>query len=165
MVPCYPDLNCTKALMRTAAVLLLLSTLPAVCGAQGQSDCPPRTVINSGVCIGKNGRDCMAELQSPICNDLNPQYTDQAAKASVKGTVRLTATVGTDGCAHKIKVVNSLGFGLDDAAVFAMERWRFRKGAKAMPVTVEFDFDPSTSSRTPSTAPKCISLARKKTRP
>ncbi len=151
--------------MRSAALILVLCTLLAVCGAQGQSDCPPRTVINNGVCIGNNGKDCMAELQSPICNDPNAQYTDQAAKANVKGTVLLRATVGTDGCAHKIKVINSLGFGLDDAAVFAMERWRFRKNAKPMPVTVGFDFDPNTTSRIPSTAPKCSAVARKKTNP
>ncbi len=151
--------------MRTATRLLVLSTLLAACGAQEPSDCPPRTVINTGVCVGKNGNDCMAELQSPICNDPNPQYTDKAAKANVKGTLLLTATVGTDGCAHKIKVANSLGFGLDDAAVFAMERWRFRKRGKPMPVTVEFNFDPNTSSRTPSTAPKCVALAHEKPRP
>jgi len=147
--------------MRTAALLLVLSTLLAVCGAQGQSACPPRTVINNGICIGKNG-NCTAALQSAICYDPDPQYTDEAAKVNVKGTVLLTATVGTDGCAHKIKVVNSLGLGLDDAAVFAMERWRFRKSAKLVPMTVEFDFDPNTSSRIPSTAPKCITLDRKR---
>jgi|GEM_PF-4649504 len=152
-------------MLRSVALFLAVALLLTVCVAQEKSDCPPRTVINNGVCVGKNGNDCRTKLQSAFCYTPDPQYTDEAARANVKGTVLLTATVGTDGCAHKIKVANSLGFGLDDAAIFATERWRFRKREKPMPITLEFSFDPKTSSRTPLTAEKCATPAHRWPRP
>jgi TonB family protein len=131
--------------------------LLAVCMGQEQWNCPPRTVIYNGVCSGKDGKSCTpTEAQSPVCYDFDAEYTEAAAKASVKGTVRLATTVGTDGCAHNIKVISSLGYGLDEAAVSALERWRFRRTAKAVSTIVEFNFDPTFTSRTPATAPKCI---------
>jgi TonB family protein len=151
---------------RAVALSVVLGSLWVAAVAQEQSDCPPRTVINNGVCIGKNGKDCSKrEAQSRICYDPDPQYTDQAAKANIKGTVRLTATLGTDGCADKIKVVGSLGYGLDEAAVFALERFRFRKPAKPVPINVEFDFDPRFSSRDPVSTPKCADEVRRRSSP
>jgi TonB family protein len=94
-----------------------------------------------------------------LCYDPDPKYTDEAAKANVKGTVQLTATVERNGCANNIKVVSSLGFGLDEAAVSELERYRFRKPSKPMRVSIEFNFDPKVSSRNPVTAPKCEEIA------
>ena len=93
------------------------------------------------------------EAKKPVCDD--PQYTDEAAKANIKGVVRLSAMVGADGCARDIRVVSSLGYGLDDAAIAAVERCRFHKYPKPAHVNVEFNFDPQLSSRRPLTAPKC----------
>ena len=53
--------------------------------------------------------------------------------------------IETDGCASNIKVVDSLGHGLDEAAVSALERYRFHKSAKPMTLNFEFDFDPKFS--------------------
>jgi|SRR5215471_1581106 len=151
--------------MRRTAALFLFLVLGTFCAAQvaqEDSDCPPRTVINNGVCIGENGADCSKqEAQSHVCYDPDPQYTEKAAKASIKGVVHLTAIVGTDGCADKIKVVDFLSYGLDEAAVFALERFRFRKPAKPMQIVVEFDFDPHFSSRDAVTAPKCEEVAHR----
>jgi TonB family protein len=147
---------------RTVALSLTISFLWIAATAQEQSDCPPRTIINNGVCIGKNGKDCSKrDVQSRICYEADPQYTDDAAKENIKGTVRLSAKVGTNGCANNIKVVGSLGYGLDEAAVFALERFRFRKRPNPMPISVEFDFDPQVSSRTTVSAPKCEELAHR----
>jgi TonB family protein len=143
------------------AVVLAISALVSLASAQKPSDCPPRTVINNGVCIGKDGTDCSKQAQSSICYDAEPQYTDEAAKANVKGTVRLTATVRRDGCANDIKIVGSLGYRLDEAAVSALERYRFRKPPKSISINVEFNFDPQLSSRNPVTAPKCEEVARR----
>jgi TonB family protein len=112
-----------------------------------------------GVCISKDGRnDCSADGQSKICYSPDPQYTDEAAKANVKGTVRLSASIDANGCANNIKVVSSLGFGLDDSAVFAVERWRFRKPAKPTQVVIELNFEPKFSPRHSVTAPKCLQI-------
>jgi TonB family protein len=143
------------------AVVLALSALFLPVAAPEPSDCPPRAVINNGVCIGKDGNDCSKQAQSRICYDADPQYTDEAAKAKIRGTVRLTATVRTDGCANDIKVVGSLGYGLDEAAVSALKRYRFRKSPKPISINVEFNFDPQASSRTPLTTPTCEEVSHR----
>ena len=132
---------------RVLAVLALSAVVvPAV--AQGEPDCPTQAVISNGVCIGKNGSGCSKlQEQSRVCYEPDPQYTDEAAKAKIKGTVRLWATVRSDGCASDIKLVGSLGFGLDEAAISALQRFRFRKPPKPMLINVEFNFDPQFSSR------------------
>src|SRR5215471_17690191 len=70
--------------MRRTAALFLFLVLGTFCAAQvaqEDSDCPPRTVINNGVCIGENGADCSKqEAQSHVCYDPDPQYTEKAAK-------------------------------------------------------------------------------------
>jgi TonB family protein len=127
-----------------------------------QSDCRPEpgSVINNGVCVDGAGKRCASHARLlDLCYDISPQYTDAAEKAHIKGVVELSATVTTSGCATNIKITRSLGYGLDEAAVFALERFRFRKPSKPVSVNVEFPFDPQSSSRDIVTAPKCESLA------
>ena len=147
------------------AVALVISALVLTAASQEASDCQPRSEINNGVCCGKGGADCSKRLQSTICYDTEPQYTDEAAKANIKGTVELWATVRTDGCAYDIKVTTTLGYGLDEAAISALERFRFRKPLKPKVVHVEFNFDPQFSSRTPLTVPTCVKLAHRRSAP
>lgn len=143
----------------TVAVSLVFLSAVAYSFAQ-QSDCPAATVINNGVCIGEDGRDCSKrEAQSRICFDPEPQYTEKAAKADIRGTVRLTATIGTNGCAKDIMVISPLGHGLDESAVSALQRWRFRKPPRAVRINIEFNFDPKSSSRNPVTAPTCAEVS------
>ena len=145
---------------QTFVVSLALGTLCVAAAAQKRSDCQPTPVISNGVCIDKNGKDCSSrETQTRICYAPDPRYTQEALKANAKGIVRLTATVGTNGCAADIKVVGSLGYGLDESAVFALKRFRFRQPAKPMSISVEFDFDPQASSRNAVTASKCEEVA------
>jgi TonB family protein len=142
-------------------VVLAITTLVLPAAAQQASDCPPRSLINNGVCIGKHGNECSKQAQSRICYEADPQYTDEAAAANIRGTVRLTATIRTDGCANNIKIVGSLGYGLDEAAVSALERYRFRKPTKAISINVEFNFDLQISSRAPVTTPTCEEAAHR----
>src|SRR5438874_2450245 len=46
------------SMTHAVAVVLALSALFLPVAAQEPSDCPPRAVINNGVCIGKDGNDC-----------------------------------------------------------------------------------------------------------
>src|SRR6185369_12170227 len=130
-------------LLRIASYVFAVVMLVGVCAAQQVDDCPKRTVINNGVCRDAKGDDCSRREPQPlICYDFDPQYTNEAAKANVKGTVRLSATVQSDGCAHNIKVISGIGYGLDEAAVSALEHYRFRKVSMATPIGFEFNFDP-----------------------
>jgi TonB family protein len=66
-----------------------------------------------------------------------PDYTEEARIAKYQGTVLLYAEIGTDGIAHRITPVRTLGFGLGEKAVEAISRWRFKPGTKdGQPVTV-----------------------------
>jgi TonB family protein len=67
-----------------------------------------------------------------------PQYTEEARAAKVSGTVLLKVVIDTDGGAKDIQVMNGLGMGLDEQAVIAVSRWRFKSGMKdGVPVPVQ----------------------------
>jgi TonB family protein len=75
----------------------------------------------------------------PMCNYCpDPQYTEQARRAKLNGTVELKAIVGVDGKAHNIEIVKALGKGLDEQAVNAVQAWRFKPaiGPNGDPVPV-----------------------------
>jgi TonB family protein len=59
---------------------------------------------------------------------IEPEYTDEARRARVQGTVVLHIEVDTGGQAQNITVTQSLGLGLDERAIEAVRRWRFRPG-------------------------------------
>ena len=56
----------------------------------------------------------------------DPQYSAEARNAKIQGTVVLSAVIGADGQAANIKVVKSLGHGLDERATQTVETWRFK---------------------------------------
>ena len=66
-----------------------------------------------------------------------PSYSEQARKARVVGSVVLYIEVDRTGNPTKIRVLEPLGFGLDEKAVEAVQSWRFEPGTKdGQPVTV-----------------------------
>ena len=76
-----------------------------------------------------------------------PQYTAEAMRAKVQGTVLLECVVLPDGSVGSVEVVRSLdsSFGLDQEAVKAAKQWRFRPGMRQgepVPVliTIELTF-------------------------
>jgi periplasmic protein TonB len=65
-----------------------------------------------------------------------PEYTEEARKARLQGLVVLRIEVDPRGQAHNITVRQSLGLGLDDRAVDAVRRWKFKPGyLNGKPVT------------------------------
>jgi TonB family protein len=54
-----------------------------------------------------------------------PLYSDEARSRRIEGTVTLEVHVDATGHAEALRVVNSLGFGLDDNARLAIHHWRF----------------------------------------
>jgi TonB family protein len=76
---------------------------------------------------------------------LEPEYTEEARSAKYSGTALLKVVVDVDGLAKNIEVVKSLGMGLDEQAVLAIQRWKFKPGEKdGVPVpvmaTIEVNF-------------------------
>ena len=65
-----------------------------------------------------------------LLSKVEPEYSEEARKAKYQGTVMLAVEVWEDGIAHNIRVVRSLGLGLDEKAVEAVRKWRFLPGKK-----------------------------------
>jgi len=68
----------------------------------------------------------------------DPEFSEEARKAKYQGTCTLMIVVSTDGKPTNIRVVNSLGMGLDEKAIETVRTWRFEPGQKdGHPVNVE----------------------------
>jgi periplasmic protein TonB len=74
----------------------------------------------------------------------DPEFSEEARKAKFQGTVVLFLVVGTDGRAHDVRIVRSLGMGLDEKAIEAIHQWRFEAGRKnGVPVAVQVNVEVS----------------------
>jgi protein TonB len=76
---------------------------------------------------------------------VEPEFSDEARKAKYQGTVLLTIEVGEDGQPHKLQVLRGLGLGLDEKAIEAVSRWKFKPALRnGRPVraaaTIEVNF-------------------------
>jgi periplasmic protein TonB len=68
---------------------------------------------------------------------VEPEYSEEARKAKYQGTVLLYIEVDPSGRATNIRVARSLGLGLDEKAIEAVRKWKFKPGYKdGRPVTV-----------------------------
>jgi TonB family protein len=61
---------------------------------------------------------------------VEPEYSEEARKAKYQGTVLLYVEVDAGGRAQNIRVLHSLGLGLDEKAMEAVKKWKFRPGYK-----------------------------------
>ncbi len=68
----------------------------------------------------------------------DPEFSEEARKAKYQGVCTLMIVVDTDGHPTNLRVVNSLGMGLDEKALETVKTWRFEPGMKdGHPVKVE----------------------------
>jgi len=73
----------------------------------------------------------------PIYNP-EPEFSEEARKAKYQGVCTLGLIVGTDGRPSNIRVLSSLGMGLDERAIEAVKNWKFEPAMKdGHPVNVE----------------------------
>ncbi|MBZ2180938.1 MAG: energy transducer TonB [Acidobacteriota bacterium] len=80
-----------------------------------------------------------------LLSKVEPEYSEEARKAKFQGTVVLYVVVDEKGQPQQLRVVRPLGLGLDEKAIEAVQKWRFRPGFKdgrPVPVaaTVEVNF-------------------------
>jgi TonB family protein len=78
------------------------------------------------------------EVSAPkVLRRVEPEYSEEARKAKWQGTVLLSVIIDDHGIVQAVKVVRSLGLGLDENAITAVKQWRFKpgiKGGKPVPV-------------------------------
>jgi TonB family protein len=82
-----------------------------------------------------------------VLKEVRPQYTSDAMRAKVQGTVLLECVVRPDGTVSDVQVIRSLDptFGLDQQAIIAARGWRFQPGTRlgepvAVQITIELTF-------------------------
>lgn len=74
-----------------------------------------------------------------------PEYSDEARRIRFSGSVWLSIVVDTEGRAREIRVIKSVGLGLDEKAIEAVGKWRFRPAMRnghpiAVRATVDVNF-------------------------
>jgi TonB family protein len=111
------------------------------CGGIGPSSGP---FVGSGppgiFPAGKQGVTVPQVIYNP-----EPSFSDEARQAKMQGIVVLLVVVGKDGRTYNIRVGQSLGMGLDEKAIEAVNRWRFKPATLngqpvATQIAVEVDF-------------------------
>lgn len=78
------------------------------------------------------GAQELSRSTSPrIVYKVEPQYSREARQAGLEGSVVLRIIVGADGTPRDLKVVRSLGLGLDEKAIAAVSKWHFAPATKS----------------------------------
>jgi len=67
-----------------------------------------------------------AVIRPVIIDRVEPQYTEMARRARLEGTVIVQAVIDEAGNVLDVKVLKRLPMGLDQSAVDAVSRWRFK---------------------------------------
>jgi len=80
-------------------------------------------------------------MTMPVCIfQIMPEYSEEARKARFQGIVAIDTVVQKDGSVQVIRIAKGVGFGLDQKAIEAVLKWKFRpatQGGQAMPVPMK----------------------------
>ena len=94
------------------------------------------------ICSPKNPPPCATPPRPVFTPD--PEYSEEARDAHYQGTCVLWMIVGPDGKPRKIKVVRTLGLGLDEKAIEAVKQWKFEPAMMdRQPVSVQINVEVS----------------------
>ena len=79
-----------------------------------------------------------------VLKEVKPQYTADAMRAKIQGSVVLECVVQTDGTVGDVRVIRSLDttYGLDQEAIKAAKQWKFAPGTRngePVPVMVSIE--------------------------
>jgi protein TonB len=100
----------------------------------------PDAPAGPGTGAGDTPVELDARMIRPVAiHRVQPLYTEPARRARTQGFVILQATIDRTGRVTGVEVVKPLPFGLDDAAVAAVEQWRFTPATlQGRPIPVYF---------------------------
>ena len=116
------------------------------CMASDYQDCTRRGVPGFGEDVFKTSEPGLTAPR--LTYKVEPIYSKKALKARVEGVVGIEAVVHTNGSIESLRVVRSLGFGLDEKAIEALRQWKFRPGMLGgEPVAVKINIEANFSLR------------------
>lgn len=100
----------------------------------GTGDSEPERKDDEPIVVGG------AVLKPEILVKTQPRYTELARRAKVQGSVLLKAVIDERGIVTDLRVLKPLPMGLDQAAIDAVSRWRFKPATlHGRPVKVYFN--------------------------
>jgi TonB family protein len=91
----------------------------------------------------------IGELSTPVATvKVDPAYPQSLQKEGVQGTVLLFAVIHADGSVGEVRVLRGLDERLDESAVRALSRWKFKPATKSgaavdIEAVVQIPFRPS----------------------
>jgi TonB family protein len=93
--------------------------------------------------LGIHGNPRMGGIKPPqTIFAPDPEYSEEGRKIKVQGAVVLWVVVSADGLVRDVRVQRSLGFGLDEKAVEAVRRWKFKPASiDEQPVAVQINVE------------------------
>ncbi len=100
---------------------------------------PDPQVANAQASVARVG----GPVKPPTIVDTpDPHYPEPARKAHYEAQVVLWVVLGTDGRIHDVAIKRPAGMGLDEAAIDAVLRWKFRPATKdGKPIVVQMTIE------------------------
>jgi TonB family protein len=86
---------------------------------------PSRTESGSGSTGGVSRADAPGVTKPILVRKVEPEYSEEARKARLKGVVVLNFEIDETGHVVNPRVVTGLGHGLDEKAIEAVKKWKF----------------------------------------
>jgi TonB family protein len=93
--------------------------------------------MNAGV-VQTVSNTLVRSAPSALLSRTDPEYSEEARLAELEGTVIVSGSAGEDGRPMDLRVTQSLGLGLDEKALEAVQQWRFKPDTKSTSVAVDF---------------------------
>jgi TonB family protein len=99
----------------------------------------PGAGIGEGGGIASGNSGFKGSLTQPVLlYKTEPEYSEDARKVRLQGAVTLRVEIDPHGQVQNIAVAQTLGLGLDERAIEAVRKWRFRAGMQnGRPVTTQ----------------------------
>jgi periplasmic protein TonB len=101
--------------------------------------------IGDGIGPGVEGlvpQPMRGDIRQPVAiYKVEPEYSEEARKVRVQGTVVVEALIDEKGNTRALRVREGLGYGLDEQAMEAVNHWRFRpatRGGHPIPLVGTF---------------------------
>jgi TonB family protein len=71
-----------------------------------------------------------SSTESEKTSKVEPQYSEEARKRKLQGSIVVNLVIDTTGVPTQIVVIRPLGMGLDELAVSNIAQWRFAPGTR-----------------------------------
>jgi TonB family protein len=104
-------------------------------GSNGGHTCCGTEGDRGGLGGLRGAREAVTEPR--LLTKVDPEYSEEARKSKVQGSVLLRVVINERGLAESIEVTQGLGLGLDERAIEAVKKWTFRPAMRGkVPVPV-----------------------------